>query len=279
MYARYCITNSVINEIKKHSAIGGTYLEEKGKSIKGECFNEDEYLSYIENNLPPPGGSLDMEMLNSTWFPIPEKIPHVFISHSHKDDKEVLALVGFLKIYLGIDCFVDSWQWGYYTRLLKIIDNKYCKNEKENTYCYNTRNITTSLMSVSLLTSLQKIMDKIECTFFIGSQNSVIENIGREYVDKSKLHTASVWIYAEHMAMNTLRIKKPRRETISLHASHDSYQRNIVGDSLPRTSFPIDMKNIPNIYFNTLNEIRMQTSSPELALDKLYSAIPEGITQ
>ncbi|MCX5615549.1 hypothetical protein NQF87_00930 [Bombella sp. TMW 2.2559] len=162
---------------------------------------------------------------------------------------------------------------------MKIIDNKYCKNEKENTYCYNTRNITTSLMSVSLVTSLQKIMDKIECTFFIGSQNSVIENIGREYVDKSKLHTTSVWIYAEHMAMSTLRIKKPREETISLHASNESYQRNITADSLPKTYFPINMKNIPNIYFNTLNEIRMQTSSPEIALDKLYSAIPEGIPQ
>ncbi|MCX5615550.1 toll/interleukin-1 receptor domain-containing protein [Bombella sp. TMW 2.2559] len=108
MYARYCITNNVINEIRKHPSIGGGHLEKKGEDIKGECFNEDEHLSYIKSILPPPGGSLDMERLNNTWSPIPEKIPHVFISHSHRDEKEVLALVGFLKIHLGINCFVDS---------------------------------------------------------------------------------------------------------------------------------------------------------------------------
>ena len=51
----------------------------------------------------------------------------VFLSHSHVDHKNVLALAGYLKIK-GANPFVDSFVWGNVYTLLQQINTKYSKD-------------------------------------------------------------------------------------------------------------------------------------------------------
>ncbi len=63
----------------------------------------------------------------------------MFLSHSHKDEKSVIAFAGYLSS-LGIKAFVDSYIWGYSNDLLKEIDNEYCvfsRNENGSIATYD----------------------------------------------------------------------------------------------------------------------------------------------
>jgi hypothetical protein len=126
------------SRFEDHIEHGFNYYYKKGK----ECFeqyktivHEDlKYFIYDTNNL---NGNL----MSKDWFP--EIDADIFLSHSHADENLAISFSGWLNETFGLCVFIDSEIWGYSNKLLKIIDNKYCKNYDGN-YSYEKRNFSTS---------------------------------------------------------------------------------------------------------------------------------------
>ncbi len=73
----------------------------------------DKYLSV--------DGELKASEIEKDWFPSFKA--DVFLSHSHKDEKDVIALAGLLND-IGLTAFIDSCVLGYADELLKQIDDR-----------------------------------------------------------------------------------------------------------------------------------------------------------
>lgn len=145
-------------------------------------------------------GSIDASQMSRDWFP--EVNADVFISHSHKDIKDVVTFAGWLNKKLGLTAFVDSLVWGYADDLLKRIDNSYCLKD-DGHYSYKKRNISTAHVHMMLQVALMNMMDKTECLFFINTPNSI--KIKDNIYDKV---TSSAWIYSE-LSMYKCILKRP----------------------------------------------------------------------
>ncbi|MUG90140.1 toll/interleukin-1 receptor domain-containing protein [Bombella sp. ESL0385] len=283
MYAQYVIDQKKIDSLTNHAC----YIQYGEKQSRSKSKYKDSILEKVKSYLPKKGRNLDMNEINNHMFPIKNNEFDIFISHSHNDDEKVKALVGFLEKEFNLKCFVDSWEWGHYSQLLYHIDNIYCK-KRNGYYDYKTRNITTALLQISLVVSLQKIMDDIECAIFLKTDNSIIENIngiGTDTSKKATIHTRSVWIYAENMAMQLLKTNKPKRKKISVEANlaEDSAYGSRYINPLPFNAFfNMNLKNIEEIDFSFLNRMRdCFRNSPSKTkydfLDTLYAEKPEGV--
>lgn len=153
---------------------------------------------YIDEN------TINGRELKDSWFP---KIDaDVFLSHSHKDEKTVIAFAGFLSSELNITSFIDSTVWGYANDLQRQIDNKWCKLPFSESYDYNSRNFSTSHVHLMLNTALLEMLDKTECVIFMNTSNS-IESVS-EVVSNG---TYSPWIYSELHLLKYLRMNQPIR--------------------------------------------------------------------
>ena len=122
-----------------------------------------------------PCGELKASEIEKDWFP--EIKADVFWSHSHKDEKDVIALAGFLN-NLGLTTFIDSCVWGYADDLLKQIDDTYCISKKSSDdlidfYSYQKRNQSTTHVHMLLNGALMKMMDNTECLIFLDTPNSL----------------------------------------------------------------------------------------------------------
>lgn len=138
---------------------------------------------------------IDGAELESDWFP--EVDAHIFISHSHNDEDDALALAGWLYSIFNIRSFIDSCVWGYADDLLYIIDKENCVSERDRngnivTFNYQDRNRSTSHVHMILATALQKMIYKTECLIFMNTPNS----LSLTEVMKQEA-TASPWIYNE----------------------------------------------------------------------------------
>lgn len=182
------------------SILEGNFIE-KGtqlynKQMKEIKKNLDEYYLY--------GNVLDGNELKNTWFP--ETNTHIFLSHSHSDKTEVLALAGFLYEKYKIVPFIDSNVWGYANDLLKEIDNRYCKQPNTDIYNYESRNFSTTHVHMMLNTALMEMIDKTECVIFIDTPNSL------EKVEETiRQGTYSPWIYSELNMIKHMRVRLPER--------------------------------------------------------------------
>ena len=105
---------------------------EKLQEIGSESFsNQREKIIEKISSFANGDGFLDGSKMQANWFP---KIKaDIFISHSHKDEALALALAGWLGKTFGLTAFIDSYVWGYANELLKIINNEYCY-QKRNQY-------------------------------------------------------------------------------------------------------------------------------------------------
>ena len=144
-----------------------------------------DFYKYLKNDI------LDGNEISNDWFPNIDA--NIFISHSHMDEEYIKKFAYWLKKKFGLDSFIDSCLWGYSNKLLKQIDNEYCKTNYSNKYDYEKRNISTSHVHMMLNVALMKMINKCECVFFINTPNSIpIEN-----TIKNAQSTLSPWIYSE----------------------------------------------------------------------------------
>ena len=137
------------------------------------------------------------------WFPIIKC--DIFLSHSHKDKDKAIALAGLLFEKFGLTTFIDSTVWGFSDKLLKSLDDKYCKHDNGTNYSYEKRNFSTSHVHLMLNSALNKMIDSCEAIFFLNTPNSI------SVFDTIKESTYSPWIFSEIATTQTIRKKTPKR--------------------------------------------------------------------
>lgn len=176
--------------IDDYFAIGNSIYENHSHKFKDKLF---EFL--CEDN------KLNGTAIRDAWFPQIEA--DIFISHSHKDVKQAIALAGWLKEEFGLKAFVDSCIWQHADFLQKRIDNAYCKKE-DGSYDYDKRNYTTSHIHMMLSSALSLMIDRTECIFFLNTPNSVNIVNGLET-------TESPWLFSEIATTQFIRVNEPKR--------------------------------------------------------------------
>lgn len=205
--------------------------------------------------------------LEDDWFG--EIDSHIFISHSHKDEKLAIALAGYLFKNHGIKSFVDSCVWGYSNDLLKQIDNKYCKNDNSNTYNYDIRNFSTSHVHMMLSAALNKMIEKSEILFLINSPNSIeTSDILNE--------TYSPWIYSEILISKLIEKKIPLRHLYEgLEGRIKTFSKAEKLNESLKIKYKLDLDHLIDLSEQEIiNWGVMPSSSPENALDILYHLKP-----
>lgn len=102
-------------------------------------YHDQKKISTLMKKYLSPSGVLRASEIEDDWFP--HINADVFLSHSHKDEKDVIAFAGWLKS-MGVTSFIDSCVWGYANDLLKQIDDEHCvqttKSSGGHVYDYDT---------------------------------------------------------------------------------------------------------------------------------------------
>ena len=221
-------------------------------------------IEKIINSFVRDDGSLDGSMMQANWFP--QIKADIFISHSHKDKDLAHALAGWLKETFGLTAFIDSCVWGCANELLKLIDNRYCRNEHRRTYDYEKRNSSTSHVHMMLSVALTQMIDNTECLFFLNTPNSITP-------DTIINQTESPWIYSE-IAMSRLIRKKELKEYRVME--YNESLKTFSKDEKLKIQYDLPTNHLVYINADDLNEWERRYKkqySENLrvhALDKLY---------
>jgi hypothetical protein len=238
-----------------------TESQEKYYFDKGKLLFK-QYSNQVEQKLDElilDNGNIDGAKMQSNWFPSVDA--EIFLSHSHKNEKEAIALSGYLFDNLGIRTFVDSTIWGYSSDLLKKLDEKFCKLDN-GCYDYNKRNFTTSNVHMMLSTALNKMMDKTECLFFLNTPDSI------SFEDGVKSATLSPWIYAEIETSKILRHKKlSEYRTTRRQTSMFSKGGVVLNESI---QYPLDLTHLTSLNQSDIRTWVTDYKSEEFPLDLLY---------
>lgn len=193
MFAGFNLQISDVNIFDKYFSHGEAVLRSQRKTI------EENLEAYICGD-----DVLNGTMMQEQWFPSVKA--DIFLSHSHKDERLIVALAGWLDEVCHVRAFVDSYIWAYSNKLLEKLDNKYCVKERDGdhtTYSYEKRNNSTSHVHMMLNTALEKMIDKSECLFFVNTPNSI------DIADTMKIGaTLSPWIFSELSLSQIVRHKK-----------------------------------------------------------------------
>lgn len=222
MYQAFNLRNIDIDDFeylgdKDYYDIGLNLFRNSKKIVKP---NLDKYQNMYK--------SLSAKDMMEDWF---GKIDaDVFLSHSHKDEKLVIILAGWLWDEFGIKSFIDSTVWGYANDLLESIDDRYCRSYGR--YDYQKRNYSTAHIHMMLSMSLLAMMDKCECLIFVNTPNSFIPS---DEFDKGE--TFSPWIFSEIAMSSTLRRNVPNR----YRSGFDSITESLESLSV---SYELDMRHL-----------------------------------
>lgn len=244
---------------------GDDYLD-TGKSIEKDL--EDNFKERIEDFVGYNDIINGNEVIKE-WFPVIES--DVFLSHSHIDKEKALYLAGYLKNNFGLKTFIDSSVWGYSDVLLKLLDDKFCLNENNNTYSYISRNYSTSHVHLMLKSALDKMIDKCEAIFFLNTPNSV--SIDNSVEQKTK----SPWIFSEIATTQIIRKNTPKRlkKETRLFSTESKLEMNENTKNRLQVEYELELNHLTRLDLYDLklwkNEFKYSYKN---ALDVLYSKHP-----
>ena len=195
----------------------------------------------------------------------------IFISHSHKDEKQAIGFAGWLWAKFKLRAFIDSGVWGYAGDLLRKIDDEYCWDEENGFYSYQTRNYSTAHVHMMLNVALTRMIDKVECVILLNTPNAITsKEVGTR--------TNSSWIYSEIVITEVIRKKKlseyRRGQTILMEQKSYNNQLNI--------DYNVQLSHLRELTDYELNRWEKSVPSQMLiqevvdrsrvyALDKLYN--------
>ncbi len=168
---------------------------------KDNIANKD-FRSYLNDKK----GIVNVDEIIEDWFPNLTDY-HIFISHSHYDEKLAISLAGYFYEKFELKCFVDSKLWGYSNSLLEKVDNECSKIENKKYYSYEKRNKSTSHIHNILAMALLKMIDETECFMLLDTQ----ESIPLKDLINDKSFTFSSWIYSENIISEFIRTRMPLR--------------------------------------------------------------------
>ncbi|WP_143961314.1 hypothetical protein [Litoribacter populi] len=210
--------------------------------------------------------SLSGTKIMDNWFPMIDA--HLFLSHSHADEKKAITLAGILYEKLGVITFIDSCIWGYSTNLLKQIDDNYCLNYSGESYNYSKRNYSTSHVNLMLSTALNRMIDNCECIFFLNSPNSLSSS---DVVSRTK----SPWIFSEIATTQTIRKKTPSRLKPRIKMFSEGGQLNESKRDLLIIEYDLELSHLSDLNISDIKKwIGKSCSSANDALDILYRLKP-----
>lgn len=218
---------------------------------------EPKLLNMIKKTTLAKEG-LQAESIWNEWFP--EINADVFISHSSKDVDLAKRFSVWLENNFNLKTFIDSEIWGHSDKLLKCIDKDCCFNEETKTYSYEKRNGSTAHVHMMLSYALTRMIDKTECFIFLESNNSVT-------AQDSISGTYSPWIFHELAAVDTIKIRKPRRgipKTASVKYENFSESHEL------KVKYPILGNRLIEIGNDELNKWKTLVDPHNNALDVLY---------
>lgn len=202
-------------------------------------------------------GNLLASEIIAGWFPAIEA--DVFLSHSHRDEEQVIGLAGWLHNKFQLKPFIDSCIWGRSTDLLRMIDDEYCYNKSTETYSYAKRNRSTSHVYMMLSTALSKMINSCECVVFVNTPNAISS---KGYIEGET--TDSPWIYSEIAMTSIVQKRTP--------AEHRGYMAKaaMMFESL-NVKYDIDLTHLTPLDFDDLAKWRSDNNKKgSRALDALY---------
>lgn len=183
---------------------------------------------------------IDADKLMQAAFP-KEKKHDIFISHSHNDFKNALALAMYIDQKFDRVSFVDGLVWKSGDKILKEIDNRYCYNKDTRLYDYEKRNLSTAYIHAMLAHSIAHTMDRCRCVIFLNTPNSVNIEDGINY------STYSPWIFYELHMLEILR-KRSSIETVKASAIAEDSESVVMEFDLNKT-----LEKIP--YVSNISEL------------------------
>lgn len=238
-------------------------------SVSHNCFGEyhddgradheaqRSYIDSIIDTFKDLDGSIIESRLSANWFPQIDS--EVFISHAHEDSNLAIGLAGFLQLEFGISSFIDSCVWGYYEKLLKLLDDEYCWQERNRTYNYRKRNRSTAHVHMMLSAALVKMINQCECVIFLNTPASISSS---DYINGST--TESPWIYTEVVMTSLIQRRAP--------ADHRALAKRVAATEALRVKYDVDLSHLASIGEKELQlwRKRAQGVGKFQALDILY---------
>lgn len=252
---------------------------EQGNSINEE--NKREIRSELEKFLRNDN-KLDGNSIKNQWFP--KVKADVFISHSHDDEKQAIALSGWLKRNFNLNSFIDSLVWDYAPDLIDEFNNKYnviAQNPPNVTYGYKTAKYISSHIDLMLSTALNSMIDHCEALIFLNTPSSTGQAIQNEVFDLTNVEIESPWIYSELETSKIVREKLDRKRhkimlksfshgaSISMESLNESSLPPIVYDTSVKHLYRLTRENLnewERLYKNRYKSINYQ----QHPLDSLY---------
>lgn len=228
---------------------------------------QNEHKSNILNKFKDvvrESNQLDAAKIESLFFP--QIKADIFISHSHKNVDEVMALAGLLNQKFGLKIFVDSCVWESARDLQKILDDKYSwTNHDKRSYSYVAVGNSASHAHMMLSVALSKMINTTECIFFYNTPESITPFNNTD-------STTSPWIYSEIALTQIIQKRVPQRR--KTQETKLFTERGYVNESL-ELRYQADLGHLSLLNSQNFNTwIGSTVNTPQKALDTLYDIIP-----
>jgi hypothetical protein len=234
MYKGFELNSGFFNKMKLRCNISSFYSNELREYGKLGSQIVDSF-DYKKDRFIREDGTIDASRMQRTWFPLTDA--DIFISHSHKDKRFAIALAGLIRKRTGLKPFVDSCVWGYAKKLLRDIDNEFCRNSGGKTYDYKSHNFAANHIYTMLTTALDMMIYKTECFFFLNTSNSIQSSCINDP------ETESPWLYHE-LIMSKLLYNPPKR----------SYEQTKLFDGgLPSFRYSADTDHLKTLCYSDFN--------------------------
>ncbi|MFJ7007930.1 hypothetical protein [Pseudomonas putida] len=186
---------------KSYSSVSASEIKTFKEQAQGQFGEVSDYLVDVFE-----GRSLiDADRLSRHIFPR-QRRTHVFLSHSHADEKRAIELAIELRDR-GINVFVDSCVWGASQHLLEKLIAYYAE-QKGGGQPLSEREVSDLAAGVHLMLvgALQEMIDRTELFVFLNTEKSVPL---KAYEGSDR--TFSPWIYSELQFSSMVRRRVPAR--------------------------------------------------------------------
>ena len=177
----------------------------------------------LDGLLSPDDGVVKASDLAEVWFPTVKA--RVFLSHSHRDEADALALAAALKTHFGLEAFVDSAVWGYADQLLLRIAKEHCAIS-DGLYRFQDTIWSASNVHLMLAHALTQMLCRCECVIFLDTPNALKPSQVVGATD-----TLSPWIHHE-LAMSRVLWEQRRRPLLEKVAKSIQFQYTAETDHL-----------------------------------------------
>ncbi|HDS1792695.1 hypothetical protein [Pseudomonas putida] len=201
----------------------------------------------------------------------PQQHAHVFLSHSHRDEREAIEFALSLE-KRGVKVFVDSCVWGYVGDLLWEINAHYSEKKEVGSFTnfsYDKCNEAAASLYLMLNEELHRMIDACECFIFFSTKNSVRIKGHEGFAEGDR--TLSPWIYSELAFSAKTRYHQLTRKRLprGIVESMESHRELAVASA----SFAFEVINLhlPKMSGEELKSLaRKSPHESEFWLDSLY---------